>query len=136
MEILFSVGFDTTATCISYCYVYMLLLGATISVYGCLPFVSECEGKSILKFCLTISSQSLNLRGCRGTADDVATIPFHPSMSSATLREFHNPIPIYSLFDIQIVNFHDRYLRNIVDKVAANPLYSRNGVDGWQSGSG
>ena len=33
-----------------------------------------------------ISSQSLNL-GRRGTTDDVATIPFHPSLSSAALRE-------------------------------------------------
>ena len=44
-----------------------------------------------------ISSQSLNLGGCRGTTDDVATIPFHPSLSSAALRESPNPIPIHSL---------------------------------------
>ena len=36
-----------------------------------------------------ISSQSLNLGGRRGTTDDVATIPFHPSLSSAALRESH-----------------------------------------------
>ena len=34
-----------------------------------------------------ISSQSLNLGGRRGTTDDVATIPLHPSLSSAVLRE-------------------------------------------------
>ena len=44
-----------------------------------------------------ISSQSLNLGGCRGTIDDVATIPFHPSLSTAAIRESPNPIPIHSL---------------------------------------
>ena len=44
-----------------------------------------------------ISSQSLNLGGRRGTTDDVATIPFHPSLSSAALRESLNPIPVHSL---------------------------------------
>ena len=44
-----------------------------------------------------ISSQSLNLRGRRGTTDDVATIPFHPSQSSAALRESPNPIPVHFL---------------------------------------
>ena len=44
-----------------------------------------------------ISSQSLNLGGRRGTTDDVATIPFHPSLSSAALRESPNPIPFHSL---------------------------------------
>ena len=42
-------------------------------------------------------SQSLNLGGRRGTTNDVATIPFHPSLSSATLRESPNPIPVHSL---------------------------------------
>ena len=40
-----------------------------------------------------ISSLSLNLGGRRGTTDDVATILFHPSVSSAALRESPNPIP-------------------------------------------
>ena len=44
-----------------------------------------------------ISSQSLNLGGRRGTTDVVATIHFHPSLSTAALREFPNPIPVYSL---------------------------------------
>ena len=44
-----------------------------------------------------ISSQSLNLGGRRGTTDDAETIPFHPSLSSAALRESPNPIPIHSL---------------------------------------
>ena len=44
-----------------------------------------------------LSSQSLNLGGCQGTTDDVATIPFHPSLSSAALRESSNPFPIHSL---------------------------------------
>ena len=43
------------------------------------------------------SSQSLNLGGRRGTTDDAATIPFHPSLSSAALRESPNPIPVHSL---------------------------------------
>ena len=43
------------------------------------------------------SSQSLNLGGRRGTTDDVSTIPFHPSLSSAPLRESPNPISVHSL---------------------------------------
>ena len=46
---------------------------------------------------LIISSQSLNLGGRRGTTDDVATISFDPSLSSAALRESPNPIPVHSL---------------------------------------
>ena len=46
---------------------------------------------------LISSSQSLNLGGRRGTTDDVATIPFQPSLSFAALRESPNPIPVYSL---------------------------------------
>ena len=44
-----------------------------------------------------ISSQSLNLGGRRGTTDDAATIPFHPSLSPAARRESPNPIPVHSL---------------------------------------
>ena len=44
-----------------------------------------------------ILSQSLNLGDRRGTTDNVATIPFHPSLSSAALRESPNPIPVHSL---------------------------------------
>ena len=44
-----------------------------------------------------ISSQSLNLGGHRGTTDDIAAIPFHPSPSSAALRESPNSIPVHSL---------------------------------------
>ena len=44
-----------------------------------------------------ISSQSLNLGGRRGATDDVATIPFHPSLSSAALRESPNSNPVHSL---------------------------------------
>ena len=44
-----------------------------------------------LTFSQLISSQSLNLGGRRGTTDGVATIPYHPSPSSAA------PIPIRSL---------------------------------------
>ena len=39
----------------------------------------------------------MNLGGRRGTTDDVATIPFHPSLSSAPFRESPNPIPVHSL---------------------------------------
>ena len=49
-----------------------------------------------------ISSQSLNLGGRRGATDDVATIPFHPSLSSAALRESPNSIPVHSL----MLSFH------------------------------
>ena len=52
-----------------------------------------------LKFYLVshLSSQSLNLGGRRGTTDDVATIPVHPSLSSAAPRESPNHNPIHSL---------------------------------------
>ena len=43
------------------------------------------------------SSQSLNLRGRRGTTDDIATIPLQPSLSSAALRESPNFIPTHSI---------------------------------------
>ena len=46
---------------------------------------------------MALVSQSLNLGGHQGTTDDVAKIPFHPSLSSAALRESPNPIPIHSL---------------------------------------
>ena len=51
----------------------------------------------VLQVLHLMSSQSLNLGGRRGTTDDVATIPFHPSLSSAALRESPNPIPVHSL---------------------------------------
>ena len=41
---------------------------------------------------MVILSQSLNLGSRRGTTDDVATVTFHPPLSSAP-----NPIPVYSL---------------------------------------
>ena len=44
-----------------------------------------------------LSSQSINLGGRRGITDDVATIPFHPSLSSAALKESPDPIPFHSL---------------------------------------
>ena len=43
-----------------------------------------------------IPSQSLNLGGRRDTTDDVATVPFHPSLSSAAVRESPNPFPSIS----------------------------------------
>ena len=46
---------------------------------------------------LSFISQSLNLGGLRGTTEDVATIPFHPSLSSAARMESPNPIPIHFL---------------------------------------
>ena len=46
---------------------------------------------------LLILSQSFNLGGHRGTTDGIAIIPFHPSLSSATLMESQDPIPVHSL---------------------------------------
>ena len=40
-----------------------------------------------------ISSQSLNLGGRRGTTDDAATTPFHPSLSSGNLQTPFPSIP-------------------------------------------
>ena len=60
--------------------------------------------KQIWLFCIKtmgkihlISSQSLNLGGRQRTTDDVATIPFYPSLSSAALREPPNSIHGHSL---------------------------------------
>ena len=50
----------------------------------------------------SLSSQSLNLGGRRGTTDDVATIPFHRSLSYAALRKSPNYIPVHSL----MLSFH------------------------------
>ena len=58
---------------------------------------NELPGYKCLCHSSHLSSQSLNFGGCRGTTDDVATIPFHPSMSSAALRESPNSIPVHSL---------------------------------------
>ena len=60
------------------------------------PLTSIHRGKSQASYA-SHSSQSLNLGGHRGTTDDVATIPFHPSLSSAALRESPNPILAHSL---------------------------------------
>ena len=46
---------------------------------------------------LHLSSHSLNPDGHWGTTDDVATIPFHPSLSSAALRETPNSMSVHSL---------------------------------------
>ena len=43
------------------------------------------------------SSHSHSLGGSPDTTDDVATIPFHPSLSSATFKKSPNPIPVHSL---------------------------------------
>ena len=50
-----------------------------------------------MEYKISIISQSLNLDGRRGTTDGVATIPFHPSLSSAALRESRNSIHVHSL---------------------------------------
>ena len=65
-----------------------------------LPYsaIMQKTARSLLQFTDTcikahlISSQYLNLAGCRGTTDDVATIPFHLFLSSAAL----NSIPAHS----------------------------------------
>ena len=73
-------------------FVIICILNATVALSQNqpLPFLVQRNGH-------LISSQSLNLGGRRGTTDDVATIPFHPSLSSAALRESPNPIPVHSL---------------------------------------
>ena len=50
------------------------------------------SGRTMLTFSShLISSQSLNLGGRRGTTDDVATISFHPSLSSAGPQGIFKP---------------------------------------------
>ena len=62
-----------------------------------IPYLYKLKNTRRLFVRYLISSQSFNLGGHRGTTDDVATIPFHPSLSSAALRESPNPIPVHSL---------------------------------------
>ena len=73
-----------------------------------LPFASQWVYVYVYGLCLEhpirnpadfhhISTQSLNLDGCRGTTDDVAAIPFHLSLSSAALRVSPNPMSVQSL---------------------------------------
>ena len=75
--------------------------------------------KQSYKIFLFISTQSLNLGGRRGITDDAATIPFHPSLSSAALRESPTPIPVHSLmliFLLVIVKYHTAQ-RSIMEKL-------------------
>ena len=67
-----------------------LLLGNASIARGLTCCKKKCKTFSLI-------SQSLHLIGRRGTTDDVATIPFHPSLSSAGLRESPNLIPVHSL---------------------------------------
>ena len=53
--------------------------------------------RHLLNWISHLTSQSLHRGGRWGTIDDVATIPFHLSLSSAALRETPNPIPVHSL---------------------------------------
>ena len=62
------------------------------------PTLTISFGKYRLSFIFSlISSQSLNLGGRRSTTDDVATMPFHPSLFSTALRESPNSICVHSL---------------------------------------
>ena len=63
----------------------------------CSPSEMMYNSNSFLISSHLISSQSLKLGGRRGTTADVATIPFHPSRSSAAPRESPNSIPVHSL---------------------------------------
>ena len=71
-----------------FCFVFHI--SVPIIHYSC--HITEAKGETHL-----ISSQFLNLGRRRGTTDDVATIPFQPSLSSAALRESPNLIPVHSL---------------------------------------
>ena len=85
-----------------------------------------------------ISSQSLNLGGRRGTTDDVATIPFHPSLSSATLRESPNPIPVHSLmlsshlffgsFSFFLLSLSPAELSELTNDMILQTIYEYSGV--------
>ena len=52
-----------------------------------------------------ISSQSLNLGGHRGTTNDVATIPFHPSLPPVAVRESPNPVRAHESFFSLVTSF-------------------------------
>ena len=65
---------------------------------SCSPFHRLEMTEILFKGRKTLTHPSiLNLGGRRGTTEDVATIPFHPSLSSAALRESPNLIPVHSL---------------------------------------
>ena len=81
---------------------FSLLLKDLISDFYFNPFHILCYWLTCTRLvtscaCKPISSQSLNLEGRRITTVDIATIPFHPSLSSAALKESPNPIPVHSL---------------------------------------
>ena len=80
------------------CFINGISDNTSILVWKTISFLQTCATREydvIIMLVLLISSQSLNLGGRRG--HDVATIPFHPSLSSAALRESPNPIPVHSL---------------------------------------
>ena len=78
------------------CSCIIMLVHYLIMFAGPLFIISKCWLSNLVS-CHLISSLSLNLGGRRGTTDDVAIIPFHPSMSSAAIRESPNSIPVHSL---------------------------------------
>ena len=53
----------------------------------------------MIMLCKSISCHLIlsHLSGRRGTGDEVATVPFYLSLSSAAFRESPNPIPVHSL---------------------------------------
>ena len=86
--------------CLSNLSVRILLSSATIFTKGiCVKSSYRCFPLSVF------SSQSLNLRGRRGTTDDIATIPLQPSLSSAALRESPNFIPTHSISSSVFLSF-------------------------------
>ena len=97
-------------TCMAVCIMGSQGLGASLCGEQRLIRLGECPSWSESSLCAQvillvllslISSQSLNLGGRRGTTDDVATIPFHPSLSSQFLRKVWRNIFIWKVTEWQ-----------------------------------
>ena len=70
---------------------------------------------------LSLISQSLNHGGHRGTTDDAATIPFHPFLSSAALRESHHGGHRGTTDDTATIPFHPS-LSSTALRESPNPI--------------
>ena len=58
-------------------YAFLTVTFVAISIYGCLYFVSEGEGKSVLKFCLTTTIVYFHPRYICNIVDKVTANPLY-----------------------------------------------------------
>ena len=75
---------------------FLIFMSASVARMNMLGIIRK-QQVPVCQNLRSLISQSLKLGGRRGTTYDVATIPFHPSLSSVALRESPNPFPVHSL---------------------------------------